>query len=575
MSAARKLGAVLLAAALVVAGACSQSQPPRQASLPPSPSQAPSVVRPAIAVTIDDLPFLGSPKPGEDRAGATQRILSALRKHSVLATGFVVCGRKDAFAQVLSLWLAASMELGNHSKSHRSSDSMEEAAWLEDVRTCSRELAQTTGRPPGWFRYPMLQTGRTVERRDSLRSAVVAMGMREAPVTIDVADWVLNRAYESALQRGDIAGQKRIAEAFVEHVIASLRHYRAVAKDRVGRESSQVLLLHATALTADHLDSLLGAIEAEGMGFVSLHEAMKDPVFTLADAYAGPIGMSWLYRIAPADEKAWAWDWGQERAMGTRFSVEGEAIEQGKRVKIGKDLSVKPIAPTATIITDEEPYPANSLVVEMADSTLVMVDTPYTPASTVRVLEWMRARFGPRRVVAINSHFHYDALGGNEALLAAGATVWGADVTVQALAQRQERMRTGMVEWLKDRPEHAKVFQELKLVGPGSVFHASEGLVLRFGSEEVRVEYPGPAHAPDNVVVYFPSSRVLFGGCMILAGDRIGNRSDADLAHWPEAVRSLQKYGAELVIPGHGDRFGPDLISHTLEVLAADSGPSK
>jgi glyoxylase-like metal-dependent hydrolase (beta-lactamase superfamily II) len=102
------------------------------------------------------------------------------------------------------------------------------------------------------------------------------------------------------------------------------------------------------------------------------------------------------------------------------------------------------------------------------------------------------------------------------------------------------------------------------------VFPLAEGLHLRFGADRVDVLFPGPSHAPDLVVVHLPDHDVLFGGCALLAGDRIGNRSDAaPLDVWAAAVRTLRDLPARHVIPGHGERTDRGLIEHTLKLLAA------
>jgi hypothetical protein len=54
---------------------------------------------------------------------------------------------------------------------------------------------------------------------------------------------------------------------------------------------------------------------------------------------------------------------------------------------------------------------------------------------------------------------------------------------------------------------------------------------------------------------------------MILAGDRTGNIAEADLARWPEAIRSLQSLPVAVVVPAHGERLDPGLLQHTIDVL--------
>jgi metallo-beta-lactamase class B len=55
---------------------------------------------------------------------------------------------------------------------------------------------------------------------------------------------------------------------------------------------------------------------------------------------------------------------------------------------------------------------------------------------------------------------------------------------------------------------------------------------------------------------------------MILAGDSVGNTADADMTEWPKSIEKLRQFKIDLLIPGHGNRMDPQLINHTLEVLA-------
>ena len=232
-------------------------------------------------------------------------------------------------------------------------------------------------------------------------------------------------------------------------------------------------------------------------------------------------------------------------------------------------LHLRPVATGAYEITHELPWPANSLLVEMADGTLVLAGTPYTPEATRRLLDWAHSRFGERRIVAINNGFHVDNLGGNAALLDANIPIYGSDLTVRLLRERGEKTRQHILEMIGNvaAPEYA-IHARIRYVPPDHVFPIAEGLVLKFGAEAVRVIYPGPSQAPDKVVVFFPSRGLLYGGCMILSGNKVGNIADADLDSWPRAVRALTGLPASVVIPGHGDRLDPHLIQNTLDVLA-------
>lgn len=241
-----------------------------------------------------------------------------------------------------------------------------------------------------------------------------------------------------------------------------------------------------------------------------------------------------------------------------------------QRIDLASDLYLRQIGEGTYVITHNYPWPANSLLVEMSDGTLVMAGTPYTPEATWSVLDWTKQQFGDRKIVAIDTGYHVDNLGGNQALLEAGIPIYGSDLTVELLQQCGEQFRQRMLNMIGDtRSPYYVAYQQMKFVSPDHFFPIKDGLTLTFGAEKVQVFYPGPSQAPDKVVVYFPSRKLLFGSCIILAGDKVGNTADADMNHWPEAIRQLEQFPVDVVVPGHGDRLDPGLLQHTLDLLAA------
>ena len=98
-----------------------------------------------------------------------------------------------------------------------------------------------------------------------------------------------------------------------------MAHFQEVARTRLGRDVDQILLLHANALAADHLGSLLDALKAQGYDFISLEEALRDPVYDRADGYTGRKGLSWLYRFEPAIPEGAEWDDREEAHLRALF----------------------------------------------------------------------------------------------------------------------------------------------------------------------------------------------------------------------------------------------------------------
>ena len=240
-----------------------------------------------------------------------------------------------------------------------------------------------------------------------------------------------------------------------------------------------------------------------------------------------------------------------------------------RRIDINKELHIRQIRNGVFAVTHAFPWPANSLIVEMANSDLVLVGTPYTPAAMNEVLAWIKEYFDERKIIEINTGYHVDNLGGNRALIDKGIPVYGSDLTAQLLKERGEQTRQVILGMLKGtmNESYYQAQAEIPYVAPTYLFPLVQGLTLQFGDEGVDVYFPGPSQAPDKVVVYFPDKKVLFGGCMILGGDQIGNTSDADLKNWPLAVRKLEQFDVDIVVPGHGDRFDAGLIQHTIDLL--------
>jgi glyoxylase-like metal-dependent hydrolase (beta-lactamase superfamily II) len=236
--------------------------------------------------------------------------------------------------------------------------------------------------------------------------------------------------------------------------------------------------------------------------------------------------------------------------------------------EITPDLKARHIQDGVFVITHSFPWEANSLAVVMGDH-LVLVDTPWTPQATKEMLAWLEEQVGPKDVLAINTHFHLDNLGGNQFLVEQHIPVYGSDLTVELLAERGRASLDQTVQWLQAErdPRFAQTLADLKLVPPSEVFDIHEGLQLKFGEQSLEVYFPGPAHSPDNLVVYFPERKLLFGGCMIIGWDQIGNTTDADLVAWPTSVKRLEQFDFSVLIPGHGERLDPRLLMHTLVLL--------
>ncbi len=292
------LFAVLLAAATGGAGL-----------LPAAEGPEPSPPRRTIAVTVDDLPFVAHGLSLAAVRTLSHDLVAALAARKVPAVAFVnedrlfVPGEVDARIAILTEWLDAGMELGNHTWGHPGLTKTP-LAEMEDAvvrgETVTRWLLERRGARPRWFRHPFAQTGTSQGTRDAFEAFLAARGYAVAPFTIEHEDWVFASADAKLAADGDAEGQARLLEAYVANFDARVAFYEERSRALFGREIPQVLLSHANALNARAMPLLLARLEKRGYSFVTLGQALADPAWKSPDGYFGPWGPSWLHRFAAA-----------------------------------------------------------------------------------------------------------------------------------------------------------------------------------------------------------------------------------------------------------------------------------
>jgi glyoxylase-like metal-dependent hydrolase (beta-lactamase superfamily II) len=240
--------------------------------------------------------------------------------------------------------------------------------------------------------------------------------------------------------------------------------------------------------------------------------------------------------------------------------------------QLNEDLSIKEIDTNIYLVTHSFPWAANSLVIKFTDGKYLFIDTPYTDEATEKVVQWLVGRDSlEMEITVINTHFHNDRLGGNGYLKSIGAAIYGSDLTVKLLKERG--LGNGTLDMLKglSMQKYYTYWKNAILTPPDKIFSLENGLTLSFDNDTLQVYYPGPGHTQDNVVVYYPKKKILFGGCLIksMEANSKGSIGDADLTNWYSSIRNvLTKYpSAALVIPGHGNIGGRELITHTMVIV--------
>ncbi len=266
-----------------------------------------------IAVTIDDLPVVSTRKDLKNRQEITRKLLAHIKKAKLPAIGFVNENklytndkRDEAQVDLLRSWLAAGLELGNHTFSHVNIADVSLEKYEDEIvkgEIITKELLEAKGLKPRYFRHPYLWTGLDLETKTKLGDFLSEHGYRIAPVTIDNSDWIFARAYDNAFDKGDRKLMAQIGAAYIPYLNAKMDYWERQSVKLFGREIKQILLIHANFINSDYFDRLAKMLRKRNYGFVSLEEALKDEAYKLPDTFVKRSGISWLHRWALAKGK--------------------------------------------------------------------------------------------------------------------------------------------------------------------------------------------------------------------------------------------------------------------------------
>ncbi|MBV9840720.1 MAG: polysaccharide deacetylase family protein [Sphingomonadaceae bacterium] len=257
-----------------------------------------------VALTFDDLPTYGRFRTVAEAQRLTGGLLDGLRRNRLPAIGFdnekqLEGPDKAARIALLTRWLDAGMQIGNHGYAHLSLDRTPLDRYVADTargETITRPLLAAHGETERWFRYPYLESGNSLAVRRAFEAWLTAHGYRVAPVTMENADWEFADVYDDALGRGDQAAASRARDQYLEFTAAAVAWYRKASVALFGREIRFVFLLHASQLNADSMDAIAAILANNHLKPVRLETAMRDPVYRIRDDYGGPDGDEWLSR---------------------------------------------------------------------------------------------------------------------------------------------------------------------------------------------------------------------------------------------------------------------------------------
>ena len=182
----------------------------------------------------------------------------------------------------------------------------------------------------------------------------------------------------------------------------------------------------------------------------------------------------------------------------------------------------------------------------VTEAGVVVIDALGSPALADELIaEIRRVTRQPIRHVIV-THFHADHIYGLQAFKAIGATVIANPLGREYLGSdaarlRLEASRRDLFPWID---EHTRLV-------PADRWLEGDDHTLDLGTFSFRIRHVGPAHTPEDLVVFLPRLGVLFAGDLVFRG-RIPFVGQADSQRWVASLTALIDFNAKLVVPGHG-----------------------
>lgn len=173
------------------------------------------------------------------------------------------------------------------------------------------------------------------------------------------------------------------------------------------------------------------------------------------------------------------------------------------------------------------------------DNDVIVIDTPVDDSTSQELINWVSQKLNAKIKALVTTHFHEDCVGGINVFHSNKIPSYAYYKTIE-------------------------ITKEKGITPPQTGFQ--QDLIIHLEENIIQCTYLGAGHTHDNIVVYLPNEKVLFGGCLIKemnAGK--GYLGDADTLEWSSTIQKVKAQfpEAQIIVPGHGQHGNRDLLDYT------------
>jgi glyoxylase-like metal-dependent hydrolase (beta-lactamase superfamily II) len=232
--------------------------------------------------------------------------------------------------------------------------------------------------------------------------------------------------------------------------------------------------------------------------------------------------------------------------------IENEPTEVADGVFVIPDGRV-PLVPNVGIVVGER--------------SALVVDTGMGPRNGETVRGHAERLAAGRRLFLTLTHFHPEHGYGAQAFADGAVTLYN-----RAQHEDLKRKGAGYLELFKTFGDTvAAELEGVELVDPDVVYDSA--VELELGGRRAELRAWGQAHTLGDQTVFLPEQRVLFTGdlveerCFAIFPWFPPDDADVEGERWIEVLRELERLEPAVVVPGHGDVGGVEVITAAREYI--------
>jgi len=188
---------------------------------------------------------------------------------------------------------------GNHTFAHTRLSDVDLETFIDDIEKgerLSRSILDDKGKTLEYFRFPYNDLGDDSLTHTGISEYLISKGYTTIPFTVESSDWMLNAIYQYYLDKGEVKEAEKIGAIYIEKTLEYFSYFEKLTEEKYSKPIKQIYLCHDNLLNSVYLSKLIEGLKHRGYQFISLAEALADPVYSQSDAYYKKWGISWVYR---------------------------------------------------------------------------------------------------------------------------------------------------------------------------------------------------------------------------------------------------------------------------------------